>query len=183
MLVTVDWDAIAADLPPGSLLRVRPETAAQLWSDPADIRLAATIGIPYADGLFRILDGLAAPDSAAPSTAIVSDGGATPPPGGPLARLGSLYGGRLFVSRADGTVHVSHPDSENRFELINGDLSSRYLLYLVDGERPPPEEDPDPYDWVDAEAIVREKITRRDPVPFAGPGSFWGGYMESYAIY
>jgi len=34
MLVTVDWDAIAADLTPGSLLRIRPDAATRLWSDP-----------------------------------------------------------------------------------------------------------------------------------------------------
>jgi hypothetical protein len=88
------------------------------------------------------------------------------------------------LNRSDGTVWVSHPESETEYELINRDLSSlSYLLYLIDGEKPLPEEDPDPYDWADAEEIVREKITRWDALPFADPGGFWDSYLESYALY
>lgn len=186
MLVSVDWPGIAGDLPPGSLLRVRADLAEGIWADPADAAFAAEFGVPYADGLFRMLTGAADRDPASPATAFV-DGPEPAPvetPQGLLIRLGLLYGGELFVSRADGSVRVSHPDSDAEYELINQDLSSlSYLLYLIEGEKPRPEENPDPYDWADAEAIVREKITRWDPLPFAEEGGFWDRYLDSYALY
>lgn len=185
MLVSVDWPGIVGDLPAGSLLRVRTELAAGIWSDPADARFAAEVGIPYADGLFRILVSVVERDPASPDTAFVEGDPAEVDTGdGVLVQLGSLYGGALYLNRSDGTVWVSHPDSETEYELINRDLSSlSYLLYLIDGEKPLPEEDPDPYDWADAEEIVREKITRWDALPFADPGGFWDTYLESYALY
>jgi hypothetical protein len=186
VLVSVDWPGIASDLPPGSLLRVRADLAARIWTDPADAAFAAEYGIPYSDGLFRILTGAVDRDPASPDTAFV-DGPEPDPvetPQGVLVKLGLLYGGELFVSRSDGTVLVSDPDADVEYEPIHRDLSSlSYLLYLIEGEKPRPEENPNPYDWADAEAIVREKITRWDPLPFAEEDGFWGRYLESYAMY
>jgi hypothetical protein len=185
VLVSVDWPGIVSDLPPGSLLRVRARLAARIWSDPADVRFAVEVGIPYADGLFRILASVADRDPTSPDTAFVEAGPAEVGSGkGVLVQLGVLYGGALYVKVSDGTVWVSHSDSETEYELISRDLSSlSYLLYLVEGEKPPPEDDPDPYDWADAERIVREKITRWDPLPFAQPGGFWDTYLDSYALH
>lgn len=185
MLVSVDWPGIVSDLPPGSLLRVTARLAARIWSDPADVRFAVEVGIPYADGLFRILASAADRDPASPDTAFVEGGLAeVDAVEGALIQLGVLYGGALYVNPSDGTVWVSHSGSETEFELINRDLSSlAYLLYLIEGEKPLPEEDPDPYDWAAAEQIVREKATRWDPLPFAGPEGFWDTYMDSYAFH
>jgi hypothetical protein len=184
VLVSADWLGIVDDLPPGSLLRVTARLAARIWSDPADVRFAAEVGIPYADGLFRILASVADRDPTSPDTAFVEGGPAEiDADGGTLIQLGVLYGGALYVKDSDGTVWVSHPDSETQYELINRDLSSlAYLLYLIEGEKPLPEEDPDPYDWAAAEQIVREKATRWDPLPFADPEGFWDAYMDSYAF-
>ena len=48
------------------------------------------------------------------------------------------------------------PGLRYQYELVNKDISSlSYLLYMIEAEKPCPEERPDPYDWRDAEAIIR----------------------------
>ncbi|MFD8478078.1 hypothetical protein [Kitasatospora sp. NPDC059673] len=46
MLVSVDWQAVAAQTPAGGLLRLRPDAAARIWPDEADARFAAEKPLP-----------------------------------------------------------------------------------------------------------------------------------------
>ncbi|GAA5189804.1 hypothetical protein GCM10023322_43340 [Rugosimonospora acidiphila] len=185
MLVSVDWRAIAADVPAGSLLRIRADQAARIWSDGADARFAAEFGIPYSDGLFRMLAGVADRDPGAPEPAYVEGADPVPfdGPHGPLLQLGLVYGAELYVCLPDGTIWVADPDSEHELELIHRDLSSlSYLLYVIKAEKPRPEERPTPNDWADVEDLIREAITPWDDLPFGGEGRFWDRYLDSYPM-
>ncbi|MFE7562963.1 SUKH-4 family immunity protein [Kitasatospora sp. NPDC057500] len=185
MLVSVDWKAIVEeDLPAGAMMRVRPEAAAEIWSDPADAGFASKIGFPTASRLFRLLDELAEKDPAHPEQVFVEALEPLPvvTPHGRLRQLGELFGGFVFVSLDDGTIWVHDPDADEEYELIHKDLTSlAYLLYKVEGERPRPEEDPSPYDWADAEEYIREDVTRWDPLPFESGAQFWAMFLDTWA--
>jgi hypothetical protein len=188
VLVAVDWAAIARDVPAGTLLRVRADWAPRIWADDTDARFATEFGIPYADGLFRMLDGVAERDPGAPEMAYVR-GEPVPVDGphGPLLQLGVLYGAGLYVSPSAGTIWVSDPDSdpdaEDGLELIHRDLSSlSYLLYVIETEKPRPDERPTPLDWAGATDNVREAIAAWDDVPFGSEARFWEAYLDAYPM-
>lgn len=185
MLVQVDWRAITAGAVPGDLLRFRPEAAARIWPDGDGASFATEVGVPHSGGLFRILEDLADRDPANPDRAFAE--GLDPEPvdtsHGRLQPLGKLYQADVFVSLDDGTIWVSDPDSEVEYELIHRDLSSlSYLVYKFAVERPGPEERPNPHDWADVEEIVREGMSRWDPLPFEGGAEFWESYLDSYPM-
>ncbi|MFD7730167.1 SUKH-4 family immunity protein [Kitasatospora phosalacinea] len=185
MLVSVDWEGIAEEATPGDLLRLRPDAAARIWPDPADARFAVRFGVPYSDGLFRILPALAERDPASPETAFAEEGGPEPvdTPHGRMQPLGELYQADVYVRLDDGTIWVSDPDAEVEYELIHQDLSSlSYLVYKVAVEKPLPEEDPTPHDWAEVEEIIREDVTAWDRLPFESGAQFWNAYMESYPM-
>jgi hypothetical protein len=185
VLVQVDWQAIAEGTAAGGLLRLRPDAAARIWPDEADARFAVEFGIPYSNGLFRILPDLAERDQASPGTAFAA--GTDPVPidtsHGRLQPLGELYQADVYVRLADGTIWVSDPDSEVEFELIHQDLSSlSYLVYKIAAEKPLPEEHPTPNDWADVVEIICEDMTAWDPLPFESGARFWRVYLESYPM-
>jgi hypothetical protein len=185
VLVQVDWQAIAEETPAGGLLRLRPDAAARIFSDEEAARFAVEFGIPHSGGLFRLLAGLAERDPANPDWALVEPLEPEPvdTPHGRLQQLGELYKAFVFVRLSDGTIWVSDPDSETRYELIHQDLSSlSYLVYKVAVERPGPEEDPDPNDWADVEEIIREDTTAWDSLPFESGAKFWEAYLEDYPM-
>ncbi len=186
MLVKVDWPSVAADVPRGHLLKVRPDAAARIWADLDDARFAAQYGIPYCRGLFQIHSAVAAVDPDNPENSSV-DGPefvAHDSPHGKLMPLGELYGGTLYVHAGDGGVWVEDPESEIEYELIHADLSSfSYMLYLLEAERPLPESNPLTRDWIAAEERIRAKITEWDEIPCAEAEGFWDRFFESYLMY
>ncbi|MFF4339580.1 SUKH-4 family immunity protein [Kitasatospora sp. NPDC001540] len=186
MLVSIDWRAVAEEVPAGGMLRLRPDAAARIWpGDGAAARFAATTGVPYSDGLFRILAALAERDPASPPTAFVEDADPAPvdTPHGRLQPLGELYQADVFVHLGDGTIWVSDPDADVEYELVHRDLSSlSYLVYKIAAERPAPEERPTPNDWADVEEIVREDATAWDALPFRDGARFWAAYLDSYPM-
>lgn len=185
MQVRVDWRAITAGAVPGDLLRFRPDAAARIWPDGDGARFATEIGVPHSGGLFRILEDLADRDPANPDRAFAEEPASDPvdTPNGRLQPLGRLYQADVFVSLDDGTVWVSDPDSEIAYELIHRDISSlSYLVYKFAVEKPGPDERPTPYDWADVEEIVREGMSRWDPLPFESGAVFWESYLDSYPM-
>ncbi|MFD8791230.1 SUKH-4 family immunity protein [Streptomyces vinaceus] len=185
MLVRVDWRAITAGAAPGDLLRFRPQSAARIWPDGDGAGFATEVGIPNSGGLFRILEDLAQRDPASPETAFVDDLDAEPvsTPHGRLQPLGVLFQADVFVRLDDGTIWVRDPDSEIEYELIHRDLSSlSYLVYKFAVEKPGPEERPDPNDWAAVEEIVREGMSRWDPLPFESGAQFWELFLDSYPM-
>ncbi|MFE2322860.1 SUKH-4 family immunity protein [Streptomyces sp. NPDC059385] len=183
MLVRVDWNAITAGAVPGDLLRFRPEVAARIWPAGDGARFATEVGVPHSEGLFRILEDLADRDPANPERAFAKGLAPEPveTPHGRLQPLGKLYQADVFVRLDDGTIWVSDPDSEIEYELIHRDISSLgYLVYKLAVEKPDPDERPTPYDWADVEEIVREGMSRWDPLPFESGAEFWESYLDSY---
>ncbi|MFJ3203024.1 SUKH-4 family immunity protein [Streptomyces sp. NPDC086989] len=185
MLVQVDWGVITAGAVPGDLLRFRPETAARIWPDGDGARFATEIGIPHSGGLFRILEELVDRDPENPDRAFAEglDPEPVDTPHGRLQPLGKLFQGDVFVRLGDGTIWVCDPDSEIEYELIHRDVSSlSYLVYKFAVEKPGPEERPDPYDWAAVEEIVREGMSRWDPLPFESGAQFWESFLDSYPM-
>ncbi|MFJ1758367.1 SUKH-4 family immunity protein [Kitasatospora sp. NPDC088134] len=185
MLVSIDWQAVVAETPAGGLLRLRPDAAARIWPDEADARFAAEVGIPYSNGLFRILAALAERDPASPDTAFVKGEDPEPidTPHGELQPLGEVYQADVYIRLTDGTIWVSDPDSEVEFELVHQDLSSlSYLVYKLAAEKPLPEERPTPNDWAGVEEIIREDMTAWDRLPFESGARFWEAYLDSYPM-
>jgi len=185
VLVSVDWQAIAGDLPTGGQLRLRADAAARIWPGEDDARFAVEFGIPHSRGLFRILGDLVERDPASPDTAFVEALEPEPidTPHGPLQQLGELFQAFVYVRLDDGTIWVSDPDSEIPYELIHQDLSSlSYLVYKIEAERPGPEERRTPYDWADVEEIIREDMTAWDRLPFESGAQFWEMFLESYPM-
>ncbi|GAA2805325.1 hypothetical protein GCM10010441_32690 [Kitasatospora paracochleata] len=186
MLVQIDWSVVSGEhVPAGGMLRLRKEAAARIWSDEDAARFAVEVGVPHSNGLFRIVAELAERDPASPDWAFVEpyEGGRVDTPHGPLQQLGEVYQSLVYVHLGDGTVWISDPDSEVEYELVHRDLSSfAYLVYKIAAEKPRPEEDPDPFDWADAEEIIREDTTAWDPLPFESGAHFWEMYLESYPM-
>lgn len=186
MLVKVDWPSVAAGIPRGHLLKVRPEVAARIWADPDDAQFAEHFGIPYCRGLFQMYAavGVADPDNPRGSSVVGPEFVPHDSPHGKLMPLGDLYGGTLYAHAAEGGIWVEDPESETEYELIHADLSSlSYMLYLLEAERPLPESDPHTRDWIAAEERIRAKITHWDEIPCAEAEGFWGRFFESYLMY
>ena len=186
MLVSVNWQAIASGVPAGTFLKVRAEAAARVWTDAEQADFARTFGIPDAGGLFVLADDISerSPNSPDMGFAELSENQPTKTPVGLLSQIGWISGAAVYIRSSDGEVWVSDPDCDTEYELANKDVSSlAYLLYMIEAEKPRPEERPDPYDWRDAEAIIREDITAWDPLPFADSGNFWDRYFDSYHLY
>ncbi|MFJ5228797.1 SUKH-4 family immunity protein [Kitasatospora sp. NPDC088391] len=191
MLVRIDWRTVTEEhVAPGGMLRLDPAAAARLWPHHPDAaRFAAEVGIPHADGLFRLLAGLAAAPSGrtgAPARAFTDpygDGEPVDTPHGRLRQLGEVYQSTVYVHADDGTIWISDPDHEVEYERVHGDLSSfSYLVYKTAVERPGPEESPTPYDWADIDEIIREGMDRWDPLPFGGTTHFWEMFLDSYPM-
>ncbi|MFE6744904.1 SUKH-4 family immunity protein [Kitasatospora purpeofusca] len=183
MLVGIDWPVLVERAAPGDLLRFRPEAAAELWSGDADaVRFVTEIGVPFSNGLFRILEELAdrRPDNPDWAFARPLTDALVETEHGRLRQLGELYGGFVFLNLDDGTIWVCDPDADEEYELIHRDISSlSYLVYKIEVEKPEPEERPTPYDWVNAEECVREGMERWDEVPFGDGTQFWNVFMDS----
>jgi hypothetical protein len=113
VLVSIDWQAVAEETPAGGLLRLRPDAAARIWPDEADARFAVEFGIPYSNGLFRILPDLAERDPASPGTAFAREGDPAPidTPHGKLQPLGEVYQADVYVRLTDGTGPTSRRSS------------------------------------------------------------------------
>ncbi|MFJ8433534.1 SUKH-4 family immunity protein [Kitasatospora sp. NPDC094019] len=184
MLVPIDWRAAERGLAPGSMLRFRPGVAAELWAGDADaVRFVTEIGLPFSNGLFRILEELAERRPENPDRAFARPltDALVETEHGRLRQLGELYGGFVFLNLDDGTIWVCDPDADEEYELIHRDISSlSYLVYKIEVEKPSPEERPTPYDWADAEEHVREGMERWDEVPFGDDTRFWEAFMDSY---
>ncbi|WP_330334414.1 SUKH-4 family immunity protein [Streptomyces sp. NBC_00536] len=183
MQVNIDWPVVVERAAPGDLLRFRPDAAARIWPDGGGARFVTDVGIPYSNGLFRILEELADPDPASPETAFDTglSAEAVDTPHGRLQPLGVVFQSAVFVHLGDGTIWARDPDSEIEYELIHQDVSSLgYLVYKFEVERPGPEERPSPYDWADVEEIVREGMERWDALPFAS--AFWMSFLHSYPM-
>jgi hypothetical protein len=184
VLVRIDWQAVTASMPPGGLLRFRSDAAGRIWSE-EDARFAVETGVPYSNGLFRILTDLAEHDPASPGTAFAVGADPVPvdTPHGRLQLLGELFQADVYARLSDGTIWVHDPDAEVAFELIHQDLSSlSYLVYKIAAEKPLPEEHPTPNDWADVEEIIREDMTAWDRLPFESGARFWEAYLESYPM-
>jgi hypothetical protein len=186
VLVEVDWSAVAADVPPGDLLKIRPDLAARLWADPDEARFAAEFGIPFGRGLFVMTSGVAAESQGSPDGAFANEPEPEPEetPVGRLCKFGWITDASLHVNLADGTIWVSDGESDIEYELIHQDLSSLvYMLYLVESERPREEGRPLGREWDEAIRSISEKISAWDGVPCAEAAGFWGRFFESYPMY
>ncbi|MFD7033537.1 SUKH-4 family immunity protein [Streptomyces sp. NPDC059917] len=183
MRVKIDWPVVVERAEPGDLLRFRPDAAARIWPGGGGARFVTEVGIPYSNGLFRMLAELADRDPASPETAFDSSWSAEPvdTPHGKLQPLGTLFQATVFVHLGNGTIWVCDADSEIEYEVIHQDVSSlAYLVYKFEVERPGPDERPSPHDWAEVEEIVREGMERWDALPFAS--TFWGSFLDSYPM-
>ncbi|KJY40286.1 hypothetical protein ADK60_24350 [Streptomyces sp. XY431] len=181
VLVGIEWPVVVERAAPGDLLRFRPDVAARIWPEGDGARFVTEIGIPFSNGLFRILEEFADRDPATPAHAFETwDSSPVDTPHGRLQPLGSLFQATVYVHLGDGTIWVSDPDAEIEYELIHGDVSSlSYLVYKFEVERPGPDERPDPNDWAAVEEIVQEGMERWDSLPFKS--EFWAMFLDTWA--
>ncbi|MER6398064.1 MULTISPECIES: SUKH-4 family immunity protein [unclassified Kitasatospora] len=183
MLVGIDWPRVVAEAAPGDLLRFKPDEAARIWPDGDGARFVTEIGVPFSNGLFRLLEELADRRPENPDWAFARPltDSLVETEHGTLRQLGELSSAFVFVNLDDGTIWVCDPDADEEYQLIHRDISSlAYLVYKIAIERPRPEERPTPYDWADAEEYIREGMGRWDDLPFGSEAEFWNSFLDFY---
>ncbi|WP_037606866.1 SUKH-4 family immunity protein [Streptacidiphilus rugosus] len=186
MLFPLTSDDLASLLPPGQVVLTDRSVAERVIARADAVAFLSEVGVPRCSGLFEMDASLAA--ASTPEDFVVDDEDAAPvielASTGELGSLGCLQDASVYVRRSDGAVFAVWDDEDEDVEQLNADVSSlAKLLLLIESKAPDPA-----LGYTEALPLysraaqeIKDEMTAVDSAPFADPGGFWTGYLDSFA--